>query len=174
MSATTFYLVGNFDHSIVASVLNLRSQLAAPVVAPNVSPTELIVHINSLGGEVGACIAIYNTLRSIKIPLVTHNIGEVSSAANIVFLAGEKRRACKHSYFRHHGTFYPMQGTSHRVVYEDALEALKIGEEIMTNIIVERTKLSAEQVKTYFRNPGTINPDAALQAGIIHEIREIG
>jgi ATP-dependent protease ClpP protease subunit len=174
MTTYSFYIVGSLDHTIVASVFQLASQLAVPQADPSKAITELIIPISSLGGDIGASIAIYNILRSIKIPVTTHNIGEVTSGANIIFLAGEKRRACKHSYFRHHGTFYPLQGTSHRVVYEDALETLKIGEKIMTDIIVERTNLSAKDVETYFRNPGTIDPDAALKAGIIHEIGEIG
>ncbi len=124
-------------------------------------------------GDIGSAIACYNLLSSISLPTVCHNIGEVTSAANIIFLAGKTRRMTSRSYFRHHGTFFPMQGNNHRVMYEDALETLKVSEGIMSSIIVERTKLTKANVKTYFNTPSTISPEA-LKFGIIHEIKEMG
>jgi ATP-dependent protease ClpP protease subunit len=172
MTISTFCIVGNLDNNTVASVIDLAGRLAKPALDPSAAAiTELLIPISSVGGDIGAAIATYNILRSIRLPITTHNIGEVGSAANIVFLAGEKRLACKHSYFRHHGTLFGMQGTSHQK--GDALEVLNAGEEIMMGIMVERTNLTAEQVKTYFHNPVTMNPQTALMAGIIHEIREI-
>ena len=59
------------------------------------------------------------------------------------------------------------------MVYEDALETLKIGEEIMASIIIEEPELTAKTVKKYFHTPSIIRPDAALKVGIIHGIKEI-
>jgi ATP-dependent Clp protease protease subunit len=174
MAATKFYIVGNIDQNTVAAVLSLQMQLVAPKTDPNtIPPTELIVYINSLGGDIGSSIACYNILRSISLPVTTHNMGEVSSAANIIYLGGSRRLTCRHSYFRHHGSFYAVSGTSHRVVYEDVLETLKISEKIMSEIIVERTGLSATDVETYFHAPAIIDPAEAVKLGIAHAIQEI-
>ena len=42
---------------------------------------------------------LYNFLRGLPIRLTTHNVGNVDSIGNAVFLAGEHRYACPHSPF---------------------------------------------------------------------------
>ena len=46
---------------------------------------------------------IYNVLIGMPFELITHNVGNVDSIANAVFLAGTKRYACPHSTFMFHG-----------------------------------------------------------------------
>ncbi|HWK98138.1 MAG TPA: ATP-dependent Clp protease proteolytic subunit [Pseudolabrys sp.] len=170
MSASIFFIVGNIDQSTVASLIKFRSDL----LNANPAPSKLTILISSLGGDVGAAIASYNIIKSIDhLPIETHNIGEVTSAANIIYLAADTRLTCAKSYFRHHGTFYQSNGNLHRVAYEDILETMKTGEKIMTDIIVERTRLTAEDVAKYFRSPLTINADEALRLGIATAIEEI-
>jgi ATP-dependent Clp protease protease subunit len=157
-------LVGDVNPQMIQNLAPLLQQ-------PPTEPTRIYMH--SLGGDIGAGIAAYNIICSLKGETVTHAIGEIASVANIIFLAGARRYASKHSFFRHHGTFFPMSGNQHRVVYEDVLASLQQAENIMVDIFVERTKLKTEDVRNYFCSPITLDANAALQAGIIHEIREI-
>lgn len=46
---------------------------------------------------------LYNILRAMPFKLVTHNVGNVDSIDNAVFLAGEERYASPHSTFMFHG-----------------------------------------------------------------------
>jgi ATP-dependent protease ClpP protease subunit len=48
-------------------------------------------------------INIYNVLCGMPFKLVTHNVGNVDSIGDVVFLAGETRYACAHSTFMFHG-----------------------------------------------------------------------
>ena len=57
------------------------------------SNSTLRININSLGGTVSAGIAMYNYLKSKEITVWTHNLGDVQSAAILLYLAGTKRTA---------------------------------------------------------------------------------
>ena len=46
---------------------------------------------------------LYNVLRALPIKLTVHNVGNVDSIGNAVFLAGSPRYACPHSTFMFHG-----------------------------------------------------------------------
>ncbi|MGP0943820.1 ATP-dependent Clp protease proteolytic subunit [Serratia sp. CY74737] len=64
--------------------------------------TELNVHISSQGGETAAGFTAYNFLKSLPVTLRTHNLSNVESIANIIFLAGSERFANPLSRFLLH------------------------------------------------------------------------
>lgn len=64
--------------------------------------TELNIHISSQGGETAAGFTAYNFLKSLPVTVRTHNISNVESIANIVFLAGSERFANQLSRFLLH------------------------------------------------------------------------
>lgn len=53
--------------------------------------TEINIHMSSQGGETSAGFTAYNFLKSLPVTLRTHNIGNVESIANVIFLAGSER-----------------------------------------------------------------------------------
>lgn len=59
----------------------------------------LVININSLGGSVSDGIAIYNIIKKLSCNVITHNLGEVSSAAILLYLAGKTRTAADISKF---------------------------------------------------------------------------
>jgi len=63
---------------------------------------EITLLIGSGGGTIGPALTFYEWVKLKSIPLVTVAIGEVSSAAVIIFLAGQKRKATSHSFFLLH------------------------------------------------------------------------
>jgi ATP-dependent protease ClpP protease subunit len=49
------------------------------------------------GGEVPSGMTVYNFLRAIPATVTMHNIGNVDSIGNAIFLAANTRLACPHS-----------------------------------------------------------------------------
>src|SRR5437773_7862504 len=82
------------------TVTKLLSECAAWA---NQGTKEIYLLLAPLGGNVPAGIAAYNALRALPVKLITHNIGNVDSIANILFLAGQERLAVPHSTFMFHG-----------------------------------------------------------------------
>ena len=53
---------------------------------------------------------LYNVLRGLPRDLTIHNVGNVGSIGNAIFLAGSKRYACAHSTFMFHGVGFNSPG----------------------------------------------------------------
>ncbi len=61
------------------------------------------IHINSVGGDFYAGLAIYNRLKSLKGNITTINDGLAASAASIIFQAGHTRKMHAGSNLMLHG-----------------------------------------------------------------------
>ena len=81
----------------------------------------LQINISSLGGSVSSAIAVYNYLKHQPFQVITHNLGEVSSASILLYLAGEIRTAEEASKF----ILHPMEiGTNTNFTYYKLKEVL--------------------------------------------------
>src|SRR6266702_4262635 len=65
--------------------------------------TRLYFLISTPGGTVMNGMNVYNVLRGLPAKIVFHNVGNVDSIGNAIFLAGDERYACPHSTFMFHG-----------------------------------------------------------------------
>ena len=86
------------------------------------APTKLTIAMNCPGGNVVSGIAIYNAMLAMPFPITTHNIGNVDSIANVVFLGGSERYACPGSTFMFHGVGFP--GNANTRYEENNLKSL--------------------------------------------------
>lgn len=64
--------------------------------------------LSTPGGSVMHGMNLYNVLRGMPFELITHNVGNVDSIGNAVFLAGAKRYAAPHSTFMFHGVGFDL------------------------------------------------------------------
>lgn len=55
------------------------------------------LYIDSGGGSMSDAFGVYDCIRALRVPVHTYAIADVSSAATVVFLAGEKRFAYPHA-----------------------------------------------------------------------------
>jgi ATP-dependent protease ClpP protease subunit len=69
----------------------------------NLGVQEIYLLLSTQGGDVMSGINLYNVLRSLPAKLTTHNVGNVDSIGNAIFLAGHERYASRHSTFMFHG-----------------------------------------------------------------------
>lgn len=73
----------------------------------------LTIGINCNGGNVQSGIFLYNILMSMPFDVVTHNIGNVDSIANAIFLAGRTRYSTRSATFMFHGVAFDLNGNVH-------------------------------------------------------------
>ena len=69
----------------------------------NQNPDWLTIAMSCPGGNVVEGISMYNAMRAMPYPIVAHNIGNVDSIANVIFLGASQRLACSGSTFMFHG-----------------------------------------------------------------------
>jgi ATP-dependent Clp protease protease subunit len=138
-------------------------------------PKTLYFLFSSQGGSVDAGIVLYNFIRSLPTEIVMHNIGNIMSIANIVFLAGDIRYAAQDSSFLLHGIKWTFsQGA--QLTYNqlgETISSFRNEENKMIKIFTERTLLTEEEVRNLFDQGDSKNPSYALSKKIINEVRDI-
>ena len=136
--------------------------------------SRVTVAINSPGGQVVSGVSMYNTLRAMPFEVVTHNIGNVDSISNVVFLAGKERYMCSASTFMFHGVGFdcaPNQRLEEKAL-RTMLEAVLGDQKRMSGIIAERTKLSVDDCMELFKEQTVRDAAWAREHGFVDGVRE--
>lgn len=131
--------------------------------------------ISTPGGNVMSGLNLYNVLRSMPFKLITHNVGNVDSIGNMIFLAGEERYACPHSTFMFHGVGFDITQPTRleEKSLRERLESILADQQRIGSIIRERTRIGEEEVKMLFLEAKTKDATYARTNGIIHDIRDV-
>jgi ATP-dependent Clp protease, protease subunit len=131
--------------------------------------------ISTPGGNVMCGMNLYNVLRAMPFKLITHNVGNVDSIGNAIFLAGQERYACPQSTFMFHGVGFDVDGKLRleEKLLKERLDSLLQDQKRIGAIIQDRSKLGGEEVAGLFREAQTKDATYAASCGIIHDIRDI-
>ena len=128
----------------------------------------LIIHINSIGGDVNTAITLYNAIKTCKAKTESIIEGVAMSAASYISLACELRRAYDNTIFMLHlpsccvnGNSVDMQKTSEML--DTYTSALKLA-------YIERAKISEEEVIQMLENETFLTAQKAQEIGFINSI----
>src|SRR5947208_681344 len=112
----------------------------------NAGVPEVYLLLSTPGGGVMNGMNLYNVLRAMPFKLTTHNVGNVDSIGNAVFLAGEVRYACPHSTFMFHGVGFDVQGSVRleEQGLRERLEGVLADQARIASIIEERSHIDGE------------------------------
>lgn len=127
------------------------------------------------GGSVMNGMNLYNVLKAMPFKLTTHNVGNVDSIGNAIFLAGDSRYAAPHSTFMFHGVGFdvPAGARFEEKLLRERLAGIMADQKRIGAIIEERTQLTPEQVEGLFREASTKDATYAASVGIVDEIRDV-
>jgi ATP-dependent Clp protease protease subunit len=166
-----FYI--NYFDAISDSKVRGLMALCIEIIS-KVNPAHLYFAFSSPGGNVAAGITLYNFLKALPVEISMHNTGSVDSIATVIFMAGIKRYACKHSRFLFHGVTMPFlkDQVLNAAQMNECLSSLEQDEGRIKELIAERSELNAGELDTLFRQGETKDPAFALQKRIIDDIRD--
>jgi Protease subunit of ATP-dependent Clp proteases len=152
-----------------------ESLLAVMSKCANQGVKTVYLLLSTPGGSVMNGLNIYNVLRGMPFELITHNVGNVDSIGNAIFLAGEKRYACPHSTFMFHGVGFDLktQGRFEEKNLKEFLANILSDHKRIGSIITERTKLDEKVVASLFSEAQTKDATFAVGAGIVHEVKDV-
>jgi ATP-dependent Clp protease, protease subunit len=154
----------NTTESLLATIANCVNQKVA----------EVHLLMSTPGGNVMNGMNLYNVLRGLPFTLITHNVGNVDSIGNAIFLAGHRRYACPHSTFMFHGVGFDIQNLRFdESKCRETLKSILVEHKRIGTVIRERTNLQDKTIRTLFREAQTKDATYAATSGIIHEIREV-
>jgi ATP-dependent protease ClpP protease subunit len=158
-------IVPHTTESLIATVTNLTNQ----------GVKQIYLMLSTPGGSVMHGMNIYNVLRALPVDLVTHNMGNVDSIGNAVFLAGAKRYACPHSTFMYHGVGFdvPQPTRVEEKFLRERLDGIVSDQKRIGSVIEERTRLGKEDIAKLFLEAQTKDAAFAASCGIIDEICDV-
>ena len=133
-----------------------------------------VLLISSPGGSVFHGLAAYNFLKGIPAEVITHNFGSVDSIGVVMYCAGSTRYCVPHARFLLHGVSvqFPQPTALEEKQLEERLKGLRIDTENIAGVIAANTGKSEEEVHRAMLDRTTLNPEAAKEWGLVHEIRE--
>lgn len=160
-------MMGEIDVRAVESLIKTVSDVP--------KETDVIyLMLSTIGGSVSHGFAIYNFLRALRYKVVIHNIGNVDSIGNIIFLAGEDRYATENALFLYHKVKI---GVKPKFVdmslAQEKLDGIRKDEYRINEIYKARTRMTNEELINAFEIGEFKTAQIALENGIIHDIRNL-
>ena len=158
-------IVPHTTESLISTMANLANQKV----------THVYLMISTPGGSVMHGMNLYNVLRAFPFKLTTHNVGNIDSIGNAVFLAGRERYACPHSTFMFHGVGFNIQQNAllEEKVLLEKLQGVQSDQKRIGSIISERTRIPKEEAAKLFLEMQTKDAAFAVGCGIVDEIRDV-
>ncbi len=134
---------------------------------------EIIVHINSYGGEVSEGFAVYNTLRNHPAKVTTICDGFACSAASVIFMAGERRIMNPLSALWIHNvqTWAGGDANAHRKAADESDHLTELSRQAYTSAGLN---ISNEELVSMMDTETWIMPADAVTMGFATEISEQG
>src|SRR5437667_1964901 len=146
----TLYI--NFFDGINPTTVNKFIKFTVDSINEHV-PTEVYFFISSGGGDVDSGFTMYNFLVSLqgKLTVSMHNIGQIDSIANVVFLGGQNRYAAPNAAFLFHGIVMNVSGAGQdRKSLKELLSRLDSMESRMAQTISQHSALTEGELKEFF------------------------
>jgi ATP-dependent protease ClpP protease subunit len=167
MSDEQIVLMGAIDTQQAEKILTqLREKISNDC-------TNIDLAIQSPGGSVPIALALANLLLSLPCQITTHNIGNVDSAALIIFAAGTKRICSPEAMFATHPISKNVDGIQTIDTLASLIKEIEEDTRRVAEFIARQTQKEPPSTwRALMSKPHIISPDEALQIGLIHRIQE--
>ena len=130
----------------------------------------ITVHINSVGGDMYAGIAIYNRLKGLAAKVTTVNDGLAASAGSLIFMAGDTRKVNAGSNLMIHGAAGFLYGYYQVQDLTAIKKQLEAHNRAGVNIYAEATGMDKDTIKSMVDKETWLTGQDAVEAGFAHEV----
>lgn len=131
---------------------------------------ELVVRINSGGGDVFAANAIYCRLRDLSAKITVKIDGWAASAATIVAMAGDVIQIPRNGVFMIHDPAMTVWDTYKAADFEKLAQELKVIKQSIVNTYAGRTKMKDEDIAAIMQEETWWTGDQAVEKGFCDSI----
>jgi ATP-dependent protease ClpP protease subunit len=178
MKAATLKIYGDIGESDVFMQLfgiednSVSSAMVAKFLEDNASADEIIVRINSRGGDVQEGWAIHDLLVNSGKKLRTIGEGKVYSIATVIFLAADEREFFKNADGLIHNPWMSAHGALESGDLFKLADELKYEEKKILDFYVQRTGADEAKLAELMANDTKLSADDMLKLGFATKITE--
>lgn len=124
---------------------------------------DVVVNINSPGGNVFEAIAIYNLFREHKGEVTMKVLGVAASAASFVAMAGDRIEIAKSGFMMIHNVFVAAIGDKHDM--REIADTLETFDKVLVDIYEDRSNLDAKAIEKMMDKETWIDGSQAVKDG---------
>ena len=129
---------------------------------------DVMMYVNSPGGEVTAGLAIYDTMQALRCPVATFCVGQAASMGSLLLAAGAKgkRNALPNARIMIH---QPLAGMPRAPASDVAIHAREIlkARETLNGIYARHTGQPAEKIQRDTERDNFMSADEAREYGLV-------
>ena len=133
---------------------------------------KITVHINSVGGDFYAGLAIYNRLRSLKANITTINDSLAASAGSIILQAGNTRKVRAASNTMVHGVLGMLWGYYNVQDLKGIIKQFEAGNKAAIAAYAEAGGQDPDKIKSYMDKETWLTGQETVDAGFADEVIE--
>lgn len=130
----------------------------------------ITIHLNSVGGDLYAGLAIYNRLKALPANITTINDGLAASAASIIFQAGDTRKVHAGSNIMVHQAAGFLFGYYQLNDLNQVSKQLRAANKTAINVYAEASGRDADEIKRMVDAETWLTGDEAVEAGLADEL----
>ena len=130
----------------------------------------ITIHINSVGGDLYAGVAIYNRLKDLPANITTINDGLAASAASLIFQAGDTRKVNAGSNLMVHQAMGFLFGYYQVPDLQQVSKQLRAASKTAINIYAEASGRSTDEMKRLVDAETWLTGQEAVDVGLADEV----
>lgn len=138
------------------------------VLLRNAGDREVLVNINSPGGDVFEGLAIYNLLRGHKGDVTVRIVGLAASAASVIAMGGDRVEIARAGFLMIHNTWVYAIGDRHDLT--TVAGQLGAFDEVMADLYAQRSSIDAAEIGQMMDRETWISGRAAIEQGFADEL----
>ena len=158
-------VVGGINSSMAHDLCQQIRLLAATDPAAPIT-----IFIAGPGGNVRAGLAIYDTMCLSPCPIHTVCLELAASMGAIIFMGGDERRMAPHAELMIHDPLIPQGAGGSALALQETSRRLMQTRKALTQILSERSGLSAKRVQTLTAKDTYLSAERAVELGFAHSI----
>jgi ATP-dependent Clp protease protease subunit len=134
---------------------------------------KFVILISSGGGDVLSGFTAYNYLKGIPAEVTTFNVGNVDSAATVIYCAGKNRYSVPDARFLFHGVSLTLSGnlTLDSSSLEAQLGQLKNQNQMIERVVASTINKPDKETEQLVSTQTILTPEQAKKMGLVHEIK---
>lgn len=131
---------------------------------------EIIVHMNSAGGNVFDGVAIYNTLKKHRARVVMEIDGLAASIASIIAMAGDEIRMASNGFMMIHDPWIMTSGSADELREQaDIMDKIK---ETLVDTYCARSKCDREKMAALMKDETWMSAQEAMDLGLVDSLTD--
>ena len=135
---------------------------------------EVSLCISSIGGILDHAYYLCNVIDAFDVKVITYNVGNIQSSANLLFLCGDERYASTGATFFFHQTGFDPPNTRITDDYvRDRIKAIEYDDARTAQYIAGKTGATTQAVREWQKSEKLMTTEEAISHNIISSVRDM-